>query len=116
MNRRRGPVPAFAGRADTDQPEQAHQPGDAFAADPNAAAEPQLEPDPRRAIGRPRRGVDVADLVGEVCVFDVASRRPATSPLVIARAGDVQNPAGHRDVQAVSGELLDQPEPYFVPL
>lgn len=53
MDGRRGPVPAFAGRADPDQPEQAHQPGDAFAADPNPAAEPQLEPDPRCAIGRP---------------------------------------------------------------
>lgn len=37
----------------------------------------------------------------------------AAEPLVVARPRDLQNPAGHRDVEAVGGELLDQPEPYF---
>jgi hypothetical protein len=32
---------------------------------------------------------------------------------VEAGAGDTKNPAGHRDADAVGGELTDQPEPYF---
>lgn len=73
MHRRRRPVAAFAGRADTDQAEDAHEPGDALAADPHPAAEAQLEPDPRRTIGRPRGDVDVADLIGQIRVLDVSS-------------------------------------------
>ena len=61
MDRRRWSVPLLAGSADTDEAEDAHESGDAFAAHPHAAPEPQLEPDPRRAMGRPRGGVDVAD-------------------------------------------------------
>ena len=77
------------------------------------ASEPQLEPDPRSTVGRSRRTVDVADLVGQIGIGDITRRWTTTAPFVVTRARDIQNPAGHRDVEAVSGKLLDQPEPYF---
>ncbi len=78
---------------------------------PRARAAARTRPEVRHRS--PRCRVDVADLVSQIGVGDVAGRRAAAAPLVVARAGDVQNPAGHRDVEAVGGELLDQPEPYF---
>ena len=35
------------------------------------------------------------------------------APLVVARSGHLEHPAGHRDVDAVVGEFTDQPEYYF---
>jgi hypothetical protein len=34
-------------------------------------------------------------------------------PLVVAGTGYAEQPAGHRDVDTVGGEFVDQPERYF---
>jgi len=57
--------------------------------------------------------VDVDDDVEQVGVGDVTGRGWPQAPLVVPRPGDLQDPARHRDIEAVSGELVDQPEPYF---
>ena len=37
----------------------------------------------------------------------------AVLPFVVARPGHAEQPAGHRDVDTVVGEFMDQPERYF---
>jgi hypothetical protein len=113
VHRRRRSVPALAGRADTGQTEHAHQAGDALAADSHPAPEPQLEADARGAVGVAGRLVDVSDLVGQIRILEITLGGAAAAPLVVARPGDTEHPAGHRDVESVGGEFLDQPEPYF---
>ncbi len=53
------------------------------------------------------------DRLAQLNVGDRASRGRPGQPLVVARARHPQHPAGHRDIDPVSGELTDQPEPYF---
>ena len=57
--------------------------------------------------------MDVDDGVRQIGVLEVTVRGRSVAPLVVARPRDLQDPAGHRDIEAVRGELLDQPEPYF---
>ena len=95
------------------RPVIAQQPGDPLAADTDLPAQPQLGVHSRRAVAASGLGVDVHDLVGQVRVVDVAVGRWPVTPLVVARSGHLQHPAGHRDVDAVAGELTDQPEHYF---
>ena len=59
-------------------------------------SEPQLEPDPGRAVGLAGGTVDVAELAGLVGVGQGALRGAAAALRAVARAGDLQNPAGHR--------------------
>ena len=57
--------------------------------------------------------MDLDDRLHELLVSDLASRRGPAAPLVVAGSRDLKDPAGHRDGNPVSGEYVDQPEPYF---
>lgn len=57
--------------------------------------------------------MDALDRARERLVGDGARRRRAGPPGVVAGTGDLQDPARHREVEAVGGQLLDEPEPYF---
>ena len=104
---------ALAAVADPGDTDDAHQPRHPFAAGPNPATQPQLGMNARCAVGAARGPMHLADLISQHRVIDIASRRPATEPLVVARPRNLEHPAGHRDIDTVSGKLLDQPEPYF---
>ena len=95
------------------QPGVAHQPGDPLAAAPaRPRPEPQLGVHPRRAVGAPR--LAWISMIVSVSEASATSRAEGGGrPLVEARPRDPQDPAGHRDGDAVRGELLDQPEHYF---
>ena len=108
-----GPVAALPAVADALETGGAHQSGDPLLADPVSSAELEFGVDPWRPIGGPGGGVDVSDLVEEEGVGPVPVRRRPRQPVVVAGAGDLENPAGHRDVDAVTAQLVDQPEHYF---
>lgn len=91
----------------------AHQPLHPPPPDRQRPAEPQLGVHPSRAVAAAGRGVHGDDRVQQVGVVQVTGRRLAAPPLRETRTGHLEHPAGHRDVQPVRGELLDQPEPYF---
>ena len=95
------------------QASRAHQPRHASPADRQPLAQPQLGMNPARAVDTSSGRVDIDDRIEQVGVGDIAGRGRAAPPLVEPRSGHLQHPAGHRDVEPVSGELLDQPEPYF---
>ena len=59
--------------------------------------------DPAGAVGAPRRGVHGADLLGQPGMADRALRRRAGSPLVVARLGHRQQPAGQLHGQSFCG-------------
>ena len=65
------PVPPLVTMADPTPADQPQQLGDAFAADPNPNAEPQLGVHPRRPVGAPRVPVDVDHDVGQVGVLEI---------------------------------------------
>ena len=112
MDRLSGSVPSLVPVADPAQAGDPQQPGDPFPADPDPHPEPQLGMDPGGSVGTARHGVDVDDGVRQISVLEITCRGWSVAPLVVARPRDLQDPAGHRDVEAVVGELLDQPEPY----
>ena len=99
--------------ADPAQVSDPHQPGDALTPAPQAESETELGVDPRRAIGAARVAVDLRDRRDQLLVRDLAGRRRAAAPLVVAGPRHLKDPAGHRDGNPVGGELEDQPEPYF---
>ena len=107
------PSTAFAPMRHPGQAIEAHQPGNALLADVNAEPEPQLGEHPRGPIGAARVAVNLPDHRRERLISDRPWRRRARRPLVVAGLRDLQEPAGHRDGDTVSGELMDQPEPYF---
>jgi hypothetical protein len=47
--------------------------------------------------------------------LDVAAthRQRTVTPLVVTRSRHLEHPVGGRDVDAVVGQLTEQPEPYF---
>jgi len=49
--------------------------------------------------------VDVYVGVGQVGILDVALRQRTVTPLVVTRSRHLEHPAGHRDVDAVVGQL-----------
>jgi hypothetical protein len=57
--------------------------------------------------------MDIADLIGQHRIGNVTSRRPASTPPEITPSRDLQQPAGHPDVDPVSGELLDELKAYL---
>ncbi len=57
--------------------------------------------------------MDVSDLVQQVGVIPVPVGDCPSEPLVVARTGHLQHPAGHCDVDLLAAQLLDQPERYF---
>lgn len=101
-------VPADPGT--TSHPQQ---PRDAFATDPDPERHLQLGVDPRGPIGAAGHGVDVDDSVRQVGIGGVAVRQRSSPPLIEPRSGHSQHPAGHRDINPVVGEFLDQPERHF---
>ena len=107
------PAASLATMRYSDQPVQPHQPCDAFPGNVDAESEPQLGEHPRRPIRLPRVGMNAPDRGRQLAVGDGPRRRWPVSPVVVAGGRDVQEPAGHRDGDTVSGELADQPEPYF---
>src|SRR4051794_2038672 len=68
---------------------------------------------PRRPVRISRLLVDFGDVFQQQFVVLVAGRRWTVVPFVVARAGNAEQPAGHRDVDTVVGEFMDQPERYF---
>ena len=94
-------------------PGDPQQPRDPLAAHPHPEPEPELGVHPRRPVGAAGVTVDVHDRVGQIGVLKVPPRRCPVPPLIEPRPRDLEDPAGHRDVEPVAGKLLDQPEPYF---
>ena len=78
------PVAMFALVADPAQASDAHQARDALTAADQAEAEAELGVDPRRAVGAARVVVDLHDRLDELLVGDLAGRRWAAAPLVVA--------------------------------
>lgn len=107
------PPTPLATMRDSDQTVQSHQSRDAFAGDMDAESDPQFGEHPRGAVGLSRVGVYASDRGRQLRIRDRASRWRPVRPVVVAGRRDLQEPAGHRDGDAVCGELLDQPEPYF---
>jgi hypothetical protein len=113
--RRAGPVP-FAPVTDPGQARAAHQPGDPLAPARQPQAEPELGVHPRRPVRAAGGGMDRGDGAAQLLVGHGPSAGRPAEPVVVARAGDLQDSAGHRDIDPqvdVLGELTDQPEPYF---
>jgi hypothetical protein len=117
VDRRGWPVAALlAAMAQAGDACFAHQPGHAFATATQTQPEPEFGVHPWGPIGAPRVAVHLEDGVGQPGVVDIAGRGRSVPPLVVARPGHLQHPAGHRDIDSqigVVGELTDQPEPYF---
>jgi hypothetical protein len=113
VNGRRWPLATFAAVTDSLHSNDLHAPPDPLAGQSHALPEPELVMHPRRAVGPAGGRVDHTDLIRQMRIGQVACRRSATAPIVIARARHLQHPAGHRDIDAVSGKFMDQPEPYF---
>ena len=84
-----------------------------FATAAEASAEPDLSMHARHPLGATGRRGNRFDRGMQRSVDEGASGGTALPLLVAARGGDVQHPAGHRDVHAVGGKLLDQPELHF---
>jgi hypothetical protein len=57
--------------------------------------------------------MDLCDLLEQQFVVGVPRRCRPVLPFVIAGTGHAEQPAGHRDVDTVVGEFMDQPERYF---
>ena len=91
----------------------AHEPGHPLPPDASSPAKLEFGVDTGCPIVGPGRLVDGEDLVQEVGVDPVPLRRRTGQPVVVGRSGDLENPAGHRDVDAVTAQLLDQPERSF---
>ena len=69
--------------------------------------------DSRRSVTATRVCMDLLDLLEEQFVVLVPRRQRAILPFVIAGTGHAEQPAGHRDIDIVVGEFMDQPERYF---
>ncbi len=91
----------------------AHQPLDASVADLHALSENELGVDASVAVGAVRGGVDLTDRLHQMGLFPRAIARRPRAPFVVARRRDVQDPAGHRDGDPVSGEFLDHRVDHF---
>ncbi len=107
--RRRVGTAVFAPVTDPGQPAGAHQPGHPLAPAGQPEPEPKLGVHPRSPVGATGGCVHLGDRGSELLVGDLAGAGRPAAPLVEARTGHPQHPAGHRDVNAVSGELVDQP-------
>jgi hypothetical protein len=57
--------------------------------------------------------MDLCDLLEQQFVVGVPGRYRAVLPFVIPGPRHAEQPAGHRDVDTVVGEFMDQPERYF---
>lgn len=109
--RRRTGSAVFAPVTDAGQAGVAHQPGDPLAPTRQAQPEPELGVHPWRSVGPAGGLVHRGDRRTQRRISHCSSARSAPAPLVVARAEHLQHAAGHRDIEAVDGELLDQPKP-----
>ena len=57
--------------------------------------------------------MDFGDVFEQQFVVLVTGRRRTVVPFVVAGTGNAEQPTGHRDVNTVVGEFMDQPERYF---
>jgi len=80
---------------------------------PQLVGQPELGVAAAHAVGGAGPVMDSAQPGDQVRVLEVTGRGGPVPPLVVARRGDLQDPAGHRDREPGLGELTDQPEPYF---
>jgi hypothetical protein len=98
---------------DPGPPGDPQQPGHPLATDPQTHPEPELGMGSWGSVGASRHRVDVHDRVAQIGVLKIAVGQVSIVPLVVARSGDPEHPAGHRDIDPVVGKLADQPEHYF---
>ncbi len=75
----------------------AHQPLDAFAADPLAVVEDEIRPDPRRAIDAAALAVQLTDPFGQPRVLERTRPGRPLRPGVIAGAADLEHTAHDHD-------------------
>jgi len=59
-----------------------HQPGDPFAAAPQALAQPQLGVDPRRPVAAPRHLMDGGDRGSQLLIRLLPGGRATAAPLI----------------------------------
>jgi hypothetical protein len=109
---RSGPA-VFAPMTDPGKAGGAHQPSDPLPPAGHAETQPQFGVHPRCAIRASGSGVNFGDGLRQRRVGGLAEAGRTAPPLVEARPRDTEHPAGHRDVDAVGGKLLDQPERNF---
>jgi hypothetical protein len=67
------------------------------------------EPVPERRVV----GVDVTSRVDQVCIVEIPLRDGVLAPLVEGLGGEAEYPAGHRDRDAVGGQVEDQRVHHF---
>ena len=103
----------FAPVTDAGQAAGAHQPGHPLAPAGQSQPHPELGVHPRGAVGAAGGGMHLGDRDGQLLVGHLAGAGCPAAPFVEARSRHPQHPAGHRDVDAVSGELVDQPVDHF---
>ena len=90
-----------------------HEPGHPLLVHHQPQAQCQFGMHPRRPVGFSRLLVDFGDAFEQQCVVLVAGRRRTVVPFVITGPGHAEQPTGHRDINTVVGEFVDQPERYF---
>lgn len=91
------PASPFATVGHAGEAVEAHQPGDALLPKADAEPESQFCQHPWGAVGLSRVGADATDRSRQLLVRDRSRRWRSARPVVVARSGDVQEPAGHRD-------------------
>jgi hypothetical protein len=57
--------------------------------------------------------MNLFDLLEQQFVLLLPHRYRPVFEFVIARPGHAEQPAGHRDIDTIVGEFMDQPERYF---
>jgi hypothetical protein len=62
---------------------------------------------------REHPNMDPLDVLEQQFVLLIAGRRSSFIPFVVAGARYSVNSAGHRDINTVVGEFMNQPERYF---
>ena len=75
--------------------------------------EGQLGVHPRPAISAAGLLVNCLDVLEQQLVLLRADRLRSREPFVVALTADIEHPTGHRDVETVAGEFVDQREDYF---
>jgi hypothetical protein len=107
--RQRAAAAVVAPVTDTGQAGGAHEAGHSLPTAGQPEPQAQLGVHPGCAVSAAGGRMHLGDRGGQLLVGDDTGTGGAAAPLVEARTGDPQHPAGHRDVDAVRGELMDQP-------
>lgn len=104
------PLPAMTHALQTGQAHQARNP---FASHPDPKAESELRLNTGSTIGATRLEVNLSDRGRQRLIRYCPRRRDTVTPGVVAGPRYLKHPARHRDGEAIGGELVDEPEPYF---